>query len=138
MKIEELNLPDVTDNNLEESKVLLANSIIKNIYPLFDNIFMDKKNKIEELKTHLVRRENIIKKKKELVQEFASSYEKEKTITQFLSEVENLMNTGMIMDSSVKHQVIVMLKTLDKFSQDKIKSRIIDIKRVLGKRFGRA
>lgn len=138
MNIEELNLPDVTDNNLDDSKVLLANSIIENIYPLFDNIFMEKKNKINELQVDLSRRDKIIQKKKDSVQEFAKDYEKEKVVSQFLNEVENLINTGMITDSGIRHQVIVMLKTIDKFPQDKIKSRIIDIKRVLGKRFGRS
>jgi hypothetical protein len=64
MNIEILNLPDMTKNNIQESKVLLADSIIENIYPLFDNIFMERKNKVEELSFDLKRREEILSKKK--------------------------------------------------------------------------
>jgi hypothetical protein len=137
METEILNLPDITNNNIQESKLLLANSIIENIYPLFDNIFMEKKNKIEELSTDLKKRDSILSKKKTFVEQLIKDYQREKLVSNFLSEVENLVHSGLVNDSGTRQQVIVLLKTLDKLSEDKIKNMIFDAKRVLGKKFSK-
>jgi len=137
MNIETLNLPDITNNNIQESKILLANSIIENIYPLFDNIFMEKKNKIEELSTDLKKRDAILSRKKDVVEQSIKEYQREKLVSSFLSEVENLVHSGLVNDSGTRQQVIVLLKTLDKLSEDKIKNMIFDAKRVLGKKFSK-
>ena len=137
MNIETLALPDITINNIQESKLLLADSIIENIYPLFDNVYMEKKNKIQELNDNLKKRDNIIIKKKESMEQFLKDYQREKLISKLLSEVENLVNAGLVNDSGTRHQVIVLIKNLDKSSEERIKARILDIKRVLGKRFSR-
>jgi hypothetical protein len=137
MNIEILNLPDVTKNNIQESKVLLADSIIENIYPLFDNIFMERKNKIEELSFDLKRREVILSQKKTNVEQLIKLYQREKLIVNLLSEIENLVNSGLVNDSGTRHQVIVLLKTIDKLSEENINKRILDVKRILGKKFSK-
>jgi len=137
MNIELLSLPDITKNNIKESKVLLADSIIENIYPLFDNIFTEKKNNIEELSLDLKKREAILYKKKTNVEQMIKEYQREKSISKLLSEIENLVNSGLVNDSGTRHQVIVLLKTLDKLGEDKINKRTLDVKRVLGKKFSK-
>ena len=50
MIITETKIPDVTKHSVEESKVVLANNIIKNIYPLFDEVYQSKASHIGTLK----------------------------------------------------------------------------------------
>lgn len=137
MNIEILSLPDMTKNNIQESKVLLADSIIENIYPLFDNIFMERKNKVEELSFDLKRREEILSKKKTNVEQMIKQYHREKLIVNLLSEIENLVHSGLVNDSGTRHQVIVLIKTIDKLTEENINKRILDVKRILGKKFSK-
>jgi hypothetical protein len=64
-------------------------------------------------------------------------YHREKLIVNLLSEIENLVHSGLVNDSGTRHQVIVLIKTINKLTEENINKRILDVKRILGKKFSK-
>jgi len=53
MNIIETDIPDTTRHNISENKEIIANSIINNVYPLFDEVYHAKINQVVQLKNKI-------------------------------------------------------------------------------------
>ena len=93
MKIVETDIPDVVKENIDKSKIALSENIMKNVYPLFDEIYNSQIEKTKDLK-------DILKSKK--AQVFESKGELEgliKKVTQFFKEyIENCNKIGISLE----------------------------------------
>ena len=85
---------DVTDFNLDESKVSLANNIIANVYPLFDDVYTGKVSQLKKLKTlYNVRKTKVLKNKQNL-EMMMKQYDQKKKVSKLLTRLENGMRRG--------------------------------------------
>jgi len=137
MFIEETKIPNVSKENIEESKVILAESVIQNVYPLFNEVYTGHVEEVKRLsKTLQDRKKNILAAKDELEKLF-SEYKKMKKISKLLSRIEKLVNSGLIHDGSLKHETTILLKIITKLPDEKLDYHLKSTLRTISKRFSK-
>lgn len=137
MKIIETDIPDVTINNLDESKIDLANSVIENIYPLFDDFFKEKLRRVYDLKIEIKAKAKKIKSEKESMQVLMSEYSRRKKVAKLLDRTQNLVNAGLTYDGQIKHETVILLKIVDKLTNEKLDEQIRHTIQTVSKRFAK-
>ncbi len=138
MKIIITNIPDVTPETIDESKVVLANNIIKNVYPLFDEVYQGKMGHVNKMKKVLKEKKTIIRGKKDKLEELMSEYDREKKISKLLTRIEKLVDSGLVYDGSLKTQTVVLLKVINKLSNEKLDHHLSETLQIIRKRFQRS
>ena len=118
MIIKQTNIPNVIPEIIDESKQILANNIIQNVYPLFDEVYKSKLSTIEKVKAKVKeKKEHVIQQKSEL-QSLMVTYRKNKKVTKLLDRIEKLITSGLIYDGVLKHETTILLKIANKLSLD--------------------
>lgn len=135
MNIIETNIPDVTKENISIHKESIANNIIENVYPLFDEVYQAKKNQVMKLRNRIKSGKGIMKTEKETMQQLMLSYKKEKMISKVLERIEKLVNAGLTHDGTTKHETVILLKIIDKLPSDKLQLQLSKTMEILNKRF---
>ena len=135
MKIIETNIPDVTENNVDLHKKTIAESIMKNVYPLFDEVYKAKISQVTDLKTRIQTGKAKMKTEKETMQQLMVAYKKEKKIAKILERIENLIRAGLTYDGTMKHETVILLKIIDKLPQEKLDFQLAKTMQILNKRF---
>ena len=138
MKIIETKIPDVTPDSLDQSKLVLADNIIKNVYPLFDEVYQGKMGSIGNIKKVLREKKSLVKEKRTKLEELMTDYEREKKISKLLSRIEKLVDSGLVYDGSLKSQTIIILKVVDKLKNDKLDHHLSETLQIIRKRFQRS
>ena len=135
MKISKTNILDVTKENVELVKLNLANQIIENVYPLFDEFHKSKELEIEESKEILENKRNLVQKKKEKLESLIKEFNRKKKIKKLLERIDKLVSSGLVYDGSLKKETIVLLKIVEKISEEKIDKHLKETLRTISKRF---
>ena len=135
MNIIETSIPDVTEENIQYNKEIIANNIIENVYPLFDEVFKAKNDRLAILKHQVKEGKETLNKNKETIQQLTSVYQKEKKIAKILERIEKLVQSGLTYDSTMKHETVILLKIIDKLPSDKLDQQLSKTIQVLSKRF---
>lgn len=137
MNIIETSIPDVTIENLNQNKILIADNIIKNVYPLFDEVYQAKLERVIELRSNVKGGKMKMKTEKDTMEKLMNSYQKEKQITKILERVKKLISAGLTYDPSLKHETVILLKILDKLPREKLDQQFSKVSQLLSKRFSR-
>jgi len=137
MILKESNIPDVTSSNIDKSKKVLAESIINNVYPLFDDVYNTRLEEVKKLKSILEEKKEIINSQKNDLETMMGVYNKSKKVTKLLDRIEKLINAGLVYDGNLKHETIVLLKVINKLDNEKLDHHLKDTLRVISKRFSR-
>jgi hypothetical protein len=137
MRLVTSKIPDVTESNIDQSKQILAHSIIKNVYPLFDEIQKSKDDNINTLKHNLAKRQKELKNEKITLESLMETYKRKKKVSKLLDRVKSLINAGLVYDSSIKHEMIILLKIVDKLPEDKLEMHLSKTMQLLSKRFSK-
>ena len=137
MNIIETNIPNVTSENISHSKTVLADNIIANVYPLFNEVYTTRVDEIEKLKEELAKKKDLVQKHKVALEQMMSEYKKNKKISKLLDRIEKLITTGLVYDGTLKHEMVVLLKIATKLSDEKIDYHLKDTLRTISKRFSR-
>jgi hypothetical protein len=135
MIIQRTKIPDVVEKNIDESKLFLANNIIKNVYPLFTEVYNERKKNIILMKEELNKKQETIIKIKDELKMLMREYEKKKKIHNLLEKIKQLVNSGISNDGSLKHEMVVLVKVVNKLSPEKIESNLKETSSLLAKRF---
>jgi hypothetical protein len=137
MNIIETSIPDVTIENLNQNKVVIADNIIKNVYPLFDEVYQAKLERVIELRNSVKGGKMKMKSEKDTMEKLIYTYKKEKQITKILERVKKLISAGLTYDPSLKHETVILLKILDKLPREKLDQQFSKVSQLLSKRFSR-
>lgn len=135
MNLIETNIPDVTEENIPQSKEIIADSIIQNVYPLFDEVYQAKIGQVNDLKRQIKSGKAQMKDEKETMQQLMSAYGKEKKISKILQRVEKLVQSGLTYDGTLKHETVILLKIIDKLPKEKLDQQLAKTIQILNKRF---
>lgn len=135
MKISETDIPDISETNIDTSKVDLADKIIENIYPLFDEMYTDKSAKLIRLRKELVEKKSIVTSRKQKMEELLAAYKRKQKVKKLLERIEKLVNTGLIGSGNSKQETIVLLKIIDKLPNDKLDQHLRSTMVIIKKRF---
>ncbi len=110
MIIEETEIPNVTPTNVDKSKIFLADNIIKNVYPLFGEIYEERQKNISVLKEEISHRHVNILSAKEELEKMMVDYDRKKKIHKLLTRVKQLIDSGIIYEGSMKYEMTILLK----------------------------
>ena len=138
MNITTTQYPDVTENNIDDSKVILAENIIANVYPLFDDVYTEKVSQIKKLKTIYESRKAKVIKNKENLEIMMRQYDRKKKVSKLLTRLEKLVDSGLVYDGHLKSETIVLLKIIDKLSDEKLTYHLSETLKIIGKRFSKS
>ena len=138
MNIIETKIPDITPETIDQSKLVLADNIIKNVYPLFDEVYQAKISNISEIKKLLKEKKLLVIEKRHRLEELMSEYNKEKKVSKLLTRIEKLVDSGLVYDGSLKNQTIILLKIVDKLNDEKLDHHLSEILQIIRKRFQRS
>lgn len=135
MNIIETNIPDVSKSNINEQKQSIADNIIKNVYPLFDEVYQARLLQIAKTKKQLKKGKQQMKDEKETMEQLLISYKKEKKIAKVLERIDKLVKAGLTYDPTTKHETVILLKILDKLPSEKLDEQLTKTMQILNKRF---
>lgn len=137
MKILQTKIPDVTINNIEESKQILADNIIANVYPLFNNLHKGKEKEAINYKDKLSKLKSILKHEKDSINNLLVRYSKAKKISKILDRINTMVDSGLTNDGSLRHETVILLKILSRLPTEKLDEQINKTMIILDKRFAR-
>ena len=135
MKIQETKIPNVVPKIIDQSKQVLAENVIKNIYPLFNDIYNSKTKEYKELKLSLKNKKDNIVKEKNILQSSINLYKRKKKISKLLDHIERLIDSGLIYDNIIKHEMTILLKIINKLSDEKLDENLKSTLKIISKRF---
>jgi len=137
MNIVETNIPNITHKNFDQSKTNLANSIIENVYPLFSEVYTIRTEEIEDLKKENIKKKEITATIRVNLENLTKDSDRQKKIATLLGRIEKLINAGLIYDSSLKNETTILLKIINKLSDEKIDHHLKETLQLISKRFSR-
>lgn len=137
MIITETNIPNVIEENIEQSKMILADNVIQNVYPLFNEVFSSKVEEIDDLKKTLKNKKTKVQEKKEYLQTLMTNYKKKKKIAKLLDRLEKLVSSGLVYDGTIKHETVILLKIVNNLSDEKLDHHLRETLQIISKRFSR-
>ena len=137
MIIVQTKIPDVVVENINQSKQRLANDIIKNVFPLFDEIHESKMTELKNLQNELQEKKDLVNKNKEHLQFLMNEYNKKKKVKKLISRISKLVSSGLVFDGNLKHETVILLKVIDSLSEEKIEYHLSETLKIINKRFSR-
>ena len=135
MEIQETKIPNVIPKIINQSKQVLADNIIKNVYPLFSELYTGKIEDLKDLKISLNNKKNKILKEKNDLQNIMEAYKKKKKVTKLLDRIEKLITSGLVYDGVLKHETKILLKIINKLSDEKLDYHLRSTLKTITKRF---
>ena len=137
MNIIETKMPDVIPENINESKIVLAESIIQNVYPLFDEVYNTRISDLGNLQKILKTKRSSVLSEKNNLQTLIDGYNKKKKVAKLLDRIEKMVASGLVYEGSLKNETIILLKIASKLSEDKLDYHLKSTLRTISKRFSR-
>lgn len=137
MNIYETKIPNVIPETIDESKMILADNIIKNVYPLFDEIYKSRSNGLRNVENELTAVKSKVLEEKDNLESLMASYNRHKKISKLLDRIEKLIASGLIYDGTLKRETTVLLKVILKMDEEKLDHHSREILQLINKRFSR-
>ncbi len=137
MILQETTIPDVVSENLDQSKLTLANNVIKNVYPLFDEVQREKRREVKELEKELQEAKKQVQQRKRVLENLLNDYNRQKKVRKLLNRVERLVNSGLIYDGTLRNDTRILLKVVPKLTDEKLDFHLQDVLKTINKRFSK-
>lgn len=135
MNIIETKIPDIDVSNIDQSKVQLAEKIIHNINPLFDDL---RQEKIDEFKFKVGEfrqiKKTVLSNKTEIETLF-EHYKRKQKVKKLLERIDKLVSLGIVNEGQTKQETIILLKIIDKLPTDKLNFHLKETMNTISKRF---
>ncbi len=124
MNIIETEISHISEDNIDSSKLSLANNIIYNIKPIMDNILSKATTDIESISKRIKFKDNEIKTKKIKIKKDSEQLERQKKVAQLLLNVEKLIELNVIKNTPFKNELVILLKIIPKLTIEKLDKHI--------------
>lgn len=134
MIITETDIPDEISENIDQSKIDLADKIINNVQPLLDEVLNEKVASARVLVKEYSKKKKLVSEKKIALEEMFKSYKRKQKVKKLLERVEKLVSSGLIEGQS-KHDMVVLLKVIDDLPDDKLNYHLKNTMNIITKRF---
>jgi len=136
MRIIETDINDITTENVNESKMNLADDIISYIHPIFSREYNKKIREIKDLKKSLSEKKEKIKNNKIELENLLKIFSKKDKESQLIRKMGKLIQTGLIQES-MKNEMSVMLKSFENMEEEKITSYLNEVMRLVSQKFAK-
>lgn len=136
MIVEISEYKDIDIENLEASKVSLANKIIEQVRPLVDDIFLEKVKEVKELEKRISRKKDVITENKCRIEKKIIVYNRKKKLKKLLERIEQLESFGMLY-GELKKEMIIVLKVLDTIDDNKLNKYLQTTMEIVNKKISK-
>ena len=137
MIIKRTKIPDVVKENIDQSKIVLSDNIISNVYPLFDEMYQDQINAMSSVNALYSKKKSKVQENKEELERLMRKLERVKKESKLLIRIEKLINSGLANDGSLKHENIILLKIYNKLTDEKLDFHLRNTLKIISKRFSK-
>jgi len=137
MRIEQTKIPDVVSDNIDHSKIVLADNIISNIYPLFDDMYNEYLNSTRSLQRDYKKKKLKVKESKEGLEILMVELKRVKKVLKLMDRIEKMITSGLVYDGSLKHETVILLKIINKLDDSKLEFHLRNTLQTITKRFAR-
>jgi len=134
MKLRNTNIPDIDMESIDKEKEILGNKIYKKIGPLFHSRNDSLQSDLHEKKTTLRSINNSIINTKEELKLLHNELVIKKEIHQILKIINNICSIGFSTNTGFRHEIIILLRSIDTFTIDQLKSNKKRLMQMLNKR----
>jgi len=131
------DIPNVVPEIIDQTKVDFANKIIAGVHPLFDEVFVHKKEQVEELKKELRTKKKKIREDKEQLEILFNEYKRKQKINKLLDRVSKLVSSGLVSLGGMRNETVVLLKVIEKLSDEKLDYHLAQTLSTISKRFAK-
>jgi hypothetical protein len=135
MNIIETEIPDIDIKNIDQSKVDLAEKIIYNINPLFDDLRQVKMEDIKFKNNEYKQLQKNIQTNKTNIESLFNHYKRKQKVKKLLERIDKLVSLGIVNEGQTKQETIILLKIIDKLSTDKLNFHLKETMNTISKRF---
>jgi len=135
MIIEYTKIPDVTEENIDHSKIVLADSILSNVYPLFDDIYNGYLTSTKSLYSEYNKKKSEVQESKKKLESLMLELKRVKKVSKLLDRISKMINSGLVYDGNLKHETVILLKVVNKLSDDKLDVHLRNTLKTITKRF---
>jgi len=135
MNIIETKIPDINIENLDQSKIQLAETIIQNINPLFDDLKQEKINEFKFKVNEFKQLKKNVHSNKTEIETLFEHYKRKQKVKKLLERIDKLVSLGIVNEGQTKQETIILLKIIDKLSTDKLNFHLKETMNTISKRF---
>jgi len=133
MIVEITRFHDIHTENLDQSKVNLADKIIDKVKPLIDDLHLEKERQIRVLENNISKKKNILLDNKKNLEQKVLVLDKKKKIKKLIERIEQLNSFGMLY-GELKKEMIIVLKILDSMDEKNLNKYLQTTMEVVNKR----
>lgn len=137
MRMIETSIPDVTDSNIDQQKVLLSDRILSLVTPLLDRVVSKRVEEKKSLVSEFENNQKKISKEKSELERLTRIYEKEKKIKNIFDTISGIDFVKFEYNKSLKNEVVVLLRIIEKLPEEKFSSYLQDILKISSKTISR-
>jgi hypothetical protein len=120
MQINTTNILDNSVSNYDNNKIILADVIIKKLSPFFDAVRNQKSRKLKSIINENKLNKKEIIEKKEKIKEMVSQLNNLEIKKNYLNKIHLIIQTGNIKSDSLKKELLIMTKVVDKIDNEKL------------------
>jgi len=137
MKIIESDTYDVTPSTLDEDKVTIANNILNMVGPMFTTELTESSKSLEKVHKKKIQIEKQLQETKEKLKTLQVEFGREVKRKKLLNRIRQLMEVGLTTEPSLKSEIIILLKVIDKLEDSLLDEHIERMVKSISKRFSK-
>ena len=137
MKIMQTDIFDVNKSNVDEHKVSIANNILNLVGPMFESDIEEASINLTKFKIEKAKLEEKLQGVKENLESIQIEFRRETKRQKLLKRIRQLIEVNLTSDPSLKSEVIILLKVIDKMEDSLLDEHIERMIKTISKRFSK-
>jgi hypothetical protein len=136
MKVVKSEIVDVLEEEPDRTKVYFAENIVRIMAPILDEYYNEKIEKVSSVKQEMKDLKTRVQSEKEKISQMLSQHKKLTKTAKLLSRIDKIISSGLTYGST-KRELVIILKILDKLSEEKLDIQMNNMMAILSKGLGR-
>ena len=137
MKVIESGIYDIRGVNIDKTKVEIADNILNMVGPLFESEIEETKGSMDKLKRKRAKVDAELTEAKETLEDLQRDFGQETKRKKLLNRIRQLIEANLTNDTSLKSEVIILLKVIDKLEDNLLDEHIESMIKSISKRFSK-
>ena len=137
MRTVETEISDIPIMNINQSKLMLSDSIIDFIQPIFSKEYKQKIKEVKDLKKFYSDKKEKINQEKIELTEILKIFSKKSKEKELLGKMGKLIQTGLVQES-MKNEMSILLNSFEKISEEKITSYLNEAIKLISQKFAKS
>jgi Skp family chaperone for outer membrane proteins len=137
MIVIETDIYDIRGRDINEEKVDIANNILNVVGPLFEAEIEESKASMDKMKKERAKVDEDLIQVREKLEELQAEFSRETKRKKLLNRIRQLIEANLTNDTSLKSEVIILLKVIDKLEDNLLDEHIERMIKTISKRFSK-